>query len=90
MLINELKGHPVDTPFGYQPARFILYRKRISQMQAAKDLGIPWSHFRRCLTGRTHPMDVVREKLPEYLGVSLEDLFTPELLAKPYVPRTKK
>lgn len=73
------------TQFGYQPIRVVLYEQNISQQQAAKDLGVPWSHFRRCVTGRTRPMGILRKKLPEYLGVPLEDLFTPEILAKPYL-----
>lgn len=79
-----------ETPFGYQPVRVVLYERHISQREAARDIGVSWRHFRNCVTGRTHPMDIVREKLPVYLGVPLEDLFTPELLAKPYIPRTKK
>lgn len=74
----------MQTPHGYQPLRDVLKRQGISQVKAAEDLGVSWRHFRNVIIGRTRPMDSLREKLPVYLGVPLEELFTPSILAKPY------
>jgi hypothetical protein len=74
----------MESPYGYQPVRVELFKQRIGQKQAAKDIGVSWGHFRKVIIGHCHPMQAVREKLPVYLGVPLEELFTPEVLAKPY------
>jgi hypothetical protein len=75
----------METVFGYQPLRLELFKQHIDGTKAARDLGVSYGHLRRCITGRNRPCDVLREKLPAYLGVPLEELFTPEVLAKPYV-----
>lgn len=74
------------TPHGYQPLREVLNKQGISQAKAAKDMGVPYRHLRNVIIGRTHPMDVLRERLPIYLGAPLVDLFTPSMLAKEYNP----
>jgi transcriptional regulator with XRE-family HTH domain len=75
----------METIFGTQPLRLVLFQQDITGTKVATDLDISYGHLRRVITGRCRPMDDVREKLPAYLGVPLEELFTPEVLAKPYV-----
>jgi hypothetical protein len=88
--VNALqpKGNAMPTPHGYQPLREVLKEQGIPQPKAAKDLGVSWRHFRNVIIGRTRPVDVLREKLPVYLGVELRDLFTRSILAKPYEAHT--
>jgi hypothetical protein len=70
--------------FGRQPARMALRRERYTIKLAAEIIGVPESHLRIAVGGYARPMDAVREKLPVLVGVPLEDLFTPDALAKPY------
>lgn len=80
----------METPHGYQPLRGVLMRQGIPQRKAAADCGVPWRHFRNVIIGRTHPMDTLREKLPVYLGVPLDELFTSSALAHRYDPTRRK
>jgi transcriptional regulator with XRE-family HTH domain len=81
----ETKEYGVETQFGFQPIREVLFTRRIYQTTVAKDLGVTFGHLRRAVTGRCRPNNTLRKKLPEYLGVPLTDLFTADSLAKPYV-----
>lgn len=62
----------------------LLETRGISVRQAAEDLGVSPYHLRFVLYGRTHPSPKLIDEAPNYLGVSLSDLFTPEALAKKY------
>jgi hypothetical protein len=69
---------------GYQPARDELFKRGISVTEAARDLGIPGRHLEYAVRGKAHPMDIVRQRLPEYLRMPLHKLFTEESLSKRY------
>lgn len=69
-----------------QPARTYLQRERYSIPLAAQTIGVPESHLRNVLYGRTRPMEQVKTGLSELLGIPVEKLFTPEVLEKPYNP----
>ena len=75
------------TRYGYQPLRVELYRQRISVQKCADDMGVTFGHLRKVIIGHTRPKPVLREKLPAYLGVDLEDLFTEDILDQPYSPK---
>lgn len=75
---------------GPQEARVELFRQRISVREAAAHCGVPERHLRNVVTGRTHPMPKVRRNLPRLLGRPLGELFTEDLLAKQYQPRSDR
>jgi ribosome-binding protein aMBF1 (putative translation factor) len=70
--------------FGVQPALAALRAERWSTALAARTIGVPENHLKHVVHGRTYPNAIVREKLPELLGLPLEDLFVPDMLAKTY------
>jgi hypothetical protein len=70
--------------FGTQPAVAALRAERWSIALAARTIGVPETHLRNAVLGRTYPNAIVREKLPALLGIGLEDLFIPDMLAKAY------
>ncbi|MBM0258956.1 hypothetical protein [Micromonospora sp. 4G55] len=72
--------------FGRQPAADALRRERWSIPLAARQIDVPENHLRTAVGGYNRPMPEVRERLPKLLGLPLEELFTPEVLARPYCP----
>jgi transcriptional regulator with XRE-family HTH domain len=71
------------TRFGQQPCRALLREKGWSILQAAQEIGVTYPQLHYAMNGTTRPRPDVRERLPELLGVPLEELFTPEAL-EPY------
>lgn len=67
-----------------QNARRLMILQGITTVQAAELIGVDPAHLGNCLSGRTRPLQVVRDKLPAILGVALEECFDAELLAKEY------
>jgi hypothetical protein len=76
--------------WGPQPARVVMARERWSIALAARTIGVNEEHLRNVLRGVTRPMPAVLDKLPELLGCPVMDLFTEEILAKPYDPTPKR
>lgn len=74
----------MPTKFGVQPARRIFAEKCLVITGVAHQIGVGHQHLNRVVNGRTPPSDAVRERLPEFIGVPLEELFTPELLSTPF------
>lgn len=70
--------------FGTQPARQIIIDRGLSNRQVAHDIGVDEVHFQGVMQGRVVPKQELREKLPAYLDVRLEDCFTADLLARQY------
>jgi hypothetical protein len=75
---------PAYRPFGVQPARQVLYSQRWSLPRAAAQIDVPPTHFFNCIHGKCPPSPDVRDRLPALLGLPLSELFTAEVLAKPY------
>lgn len=74
-----------------QPARQILRDQYLTITDAADRIGVPQGHLRAVLAGTVAPQRTVRERLPELLGVPLEDLFTQDLLAREWTgPRRSR
>lgn len=67
-----------------QNARKLMIDQDITTVEAATLIGVDTAHLANCLSGRTHPAQTVRDKLPALLGVTLEECFDAELLAKEY------
>lgn len=67
---------------GPQPAKQLLRDKRINVTTAARTMDVHYGHLQSVLAGAAAPSPQLRERLPELLGVPLEECFTPELLAK--------
>jgi len=75
---------PLDTRFGTQPAREILRARRLSIRDVAVALGVSPRHLYNALQGYITPRTEVRQKMPDLLGVPLEELFTPDVIALPF------
>lgn len=67
-----------------QPARALLRDQRYTTRQAAVAIDVEPGHLASVLAGHIRPHPVVRERLPELLGVPLEDLFDADRIDKPY------
>lgn len=74
----------MPTKFGEQPLRVELYRRRISIPTAADTIGVLRTHLRYAAIGRTRPSPKAIAGLTKLLGMRPDDLFTAEVLAKPY------
>ncbi|MBQ1018589.1 hypothetical protein KBX71_12050 [Micromonospora sp. D93] len=61
-------------------------RERWSIALAARTIDVVEEHLRNVLRGITRPMPEVRDRLPKLLGLPLDELFTADVLAKPYDP----
>ncbi|WP_335986417.1 hypothetical protein [Glycomyces sp. MUSA5-2] len=73
-----------ETRFGRQPAHAILKYKGYGAIEkCAVDIEVNRMSLRDALLGRHRPGMGIRERLPEYLGVPLEELFTEESLGGP-------
>jgi hypothetical protein len=81
---TQVSGVPVSTRFGVQPAHKIIRDQQWTFPAVAKALDIPFPHLVRSVRGMTVPSPGLRERLPELLGVPLEELFTAEILAHTY------
>jgi transcriptional regulator with XRE-family HTH domain len=70
--------------FGPQPLRGVLARKGVTLANLARLNDIPYAHMIMIARGRTRPSPAACERLPKFLGVPLEELFSSDALAKPY------
>ena len=70
---------------GVQPLRAVLVAQRYTTRQAADAIGVDWVHLGGTIKGHIRPCQVIRDRLPELLGVPLEDLYTPDMLVLPYM-----
>lgn len=70
--------------YGKQPALSELTEQRWSFSALADAIDVSRSHLYNACHGFTNPSDDLRQRLPQILGVKLEDLFTPEALAGKY------
>ena len=67
--------------FGIQPGHNVIVSQGRSAAAVARCIEVVPIHLRRTLTGVVSPSWGVRERLPEFLGVPIEELFTKEALA---------
>lgn len=70
--------------FGVQPARDEIARQGWTITRCAEALGVSRGHLNYSLLGTISPSRLLRESLPELLGIPLEKLFTEESLAATY------
>lgn len=70
--------------FGRQPA----YDKAKEQSQSfrrlARDGDLNYTHLVNAVNGRCRPNDEVRQRLPHLLNARIWELFTPEVLERPF------
>lgn len=66
--------------FGDQPARKVLLDRELAVTDASLAMDVGYPQLFSALRGHTRPSEVIRERLPKYLGLPLESLFTPEAL----------
>jgi hypothetical protein len=69
-----------------QPALDYLQQERYSVPLAARTIGVPTSHLKNVLYGRTRPMPEVKTGLSKLLGLPVDKLFTADILSRPYRP----
>lgn len=72
------------TRFGDQPARQLLKAERYSMREAALITGCPIPHTTRALRGDIRPHPLLIERLSNLLRREPSDLFTEEVLSRPY------
>jgi transcriptional regulator with XRE-family HTH domain len=73
----------LPTKYGTQPAHQIVFAQGRTIAAVARILRISEVHLKLALSGRIRPNYEVRERLPEFLGVPLEELFTEDALEPP-------
>jgi transcriptional regulator with XRE-family HTH domain len=83
--VPVLRSDPAATRFGIQPARGIIFTQGLSQTRVAREIGVGHAHLHKAVLGVVRPCPEVRERLPKLLNCKLEDLFTPEALARDYL-----
>lgn len=69
---------------GVQPARAFLQARRFTTRQAADAIRVDLTHLASAIGGHVRPCQAVRDRLPNLLGVPLQDLFSEEALRLPY------
>jgi transcriptional regulator with XRE-family HTH domain len=74
----------VRTDYGVQPSRSILLQQARTVAGVARLLQVSPQHLKNALSGLTPPRPEVRERLPEILGVPLEQLFTQSALTRQF------
>jgi transcriptional regulator with XRE-family HTH domain len=70
--------------FGRQPAYDVVLGQGRTISGTARAIDVSLHHLSWALNGRVRPNYAVRERLPEFLGVPLSELFTPESLEPPH------
>jgi transcriptional regulator with XRE-family HTH domain len=75
----------LPTRFGTQPGHQILVSQGRTISGVARVLRLHPAHLAQALQGRIRPNYEVRERLPDLLGVPLEELFTEDALQPPRV-----
>lgn len=68
------------TRFGTQPAHTIIRQRYRSIEGVARLLGVSKTHLYNVVTGRVRPNVIVERRLPVFLGMSFEELFTSEIV----------
>ena len=76
----------VQNPYGEQPGREVLRQQGRTIAGTARRIGVNRQHLQQALWGRIRPSEQVRNELPAFLGVPLNELFTEHALAPPRVP----
>jgi transcriptional regulator with XRE-family HTH domain len=71
------------TRFGTQAGHRILLIQGRTITGTARYLGVNQAHLYQALAGRCRPNAELRAKLPELLGVPLDELFTEDALRPP-------
>jgi transcriptional regulator with XRE-family HTH domain len=67
-----------------QPARDLIAESGRTIIGIAEEIGVKRSHLAKSLYGYCTPCQAVRNRLPQILNTPLDQLFTPELLARHY------
>lgn len=75
---------PAATRFGRQPAYQLLHDERWPVTRAAERLGVVYAHLHGALIGRVRPRPEVIQGLAELLDAQPSELFTPEVLERPF------
>jgi len=70
------------TRFGRQPVADILKERGITRVAMAAKLGVSLGKFNNTLAGHQTPSEAIRRGLVDTLQLPLEELFTPEPLAR--------
>ena len=76
----------IQNPYGVQPGREVLRQQARTVSGVAQCIGVDRQHLRQALWGRIRPSEKVRNELPAFLGVPLNELFTECALAPPGKP----
>ena len=71
------------TKFGTQPGHQILVSQGRTISGVARVLNIAQAHLHQALSGRVRPNHEVRRRLPDLLGVPLDELFNEDALQPP-------
>lgn len=81
-----------SSPFGRQPMYDAMKAERWTHVLLAHELGVPTTHVKNVALGWTRPKQILRDRLPEILGVPLESLFTAAALEKKFAeqPQTRR
>ncbi|WP_328651330.1 hypothetical protein OG598_25020 [Micromonospora sp. NBC_00330] len=72
--------------WGRQPALNLLRQERWTIPLAAEEIGVSEWHLKNVVYGRTRPMEQVKIGLSRLAGRPVTELFTEEVLARPYDP----
>lgn len=71
------------TRYGDQPVRLILRERGLNLKILAAATGIGYATLYAAVTGKIRPNAAIREAVPSYLKVTLEECFTPEAIEHP-------
>lgn len=76
--------------YGEQPVVRFLKTRGILYSEAADAISVDRRHFRNVCGGVVRPSPVILERLPKYIGLPVECLFTEEALATEYNPMMRR
>ncbi|MEU2661193.1 hypothetical protein [Micromonospora sp. NPDC007220] len=76
----------ISKQWGCQPALEFLRQERWTIPLAAREIGVSEWHLKNVVYGRTRPKEQVKIGLSRLVGRPVTDLFTADVLAKPYDP----
>ena len=79
----------MPTEYGRQPARDALVDAGYSIREAAVKMGFTYTQVQAVVIGRVRPSEHMKKGLSELLDMSVEELFTKEMLSFPHNPRIK-
>jgi len=72
------------------PASAVLYEQRWTRRRAAAEINVDFTHFANVMAGYARPCPELIERLSALLGLPPEQLFTADMLAKPYQASLRK